>query len=126
MTPDALALAAVDLAVANDDAATLERIAAQLDAEDALARGRVRYGTPEWDTLPRWDPRRTDAVRVAAEAWRVHCSPGQVAIDMAQHLDDVEAEVRRRVQEASWDVSMSYPWDHLGPSHAEIQERRSA
>ena len=125
MTTDDLALAAVDVAVANNDPDALARIAARLDAEDALRLGRVRYGTPQWEALPAWDPRRTDAVRVAAEAWREHCSPGQVAIDLAAHLDEVEAELRRRVREASWDTAGARPWEP-SPSHAELEARRSA
>ncbi len=125
MISDDLALAAVDLAVRSGDADTLDRIAAQLDSHDALRLGRVRYGSPEWEALPRWDPRRIDAVRVAAEAWRDHCSPGQVAIDMAQHLSDIEDALRRRVREASWDVAGALPWE-ASPSYAELQARRSA
>ncbi len=124
-TTDALALAVVDLTCANGDQGTLDRIAAMLDAEDALRLGRVRYRSDEWEALPRWDPRRTDAVRVAAEAWAEHCSPGQVAIDMAQSLEDIEDELARRIKGASWDVSGAAPWA-WHPSNAEIQARRSA
>jgi hypothetical protein len=124
MITDALALAVVDLAVARGDTAALERIAEILDSEDAQAKGTVRHGTPGWAALPPWDPRRTHATRVAADCWADHCSPGQVAIEMAAQIQEAKDELARRVREGSWDVCAADPWNH-SPSHAELTQRRA-
>jgi hypothetical protein len=50
-----------------------------------------RYASAEFDALPSGDPRRHASVMIAAEAWRIYCSPERVADDMA-----VEVERDRR------------------------------
>lgn len=85
-----------------------------------------RYGSDEWDTLPEQDPRRAAAVALAAECWRDHLSPGQVAIELNDAMVAAEIELRRRVRECSWDVSAAIDWDALAsrPTFAELQHRR--
>lgn len=86
------------------------------------------YGSPEWDALPDQDPRRAAAVMIAAEAWRDHCSPAQVALDLLAEMARVDEEVARRVKEASWDVcGDGARWEALAasPTHAELQQRRA-
>jgi len=96
----------------------LLHVAVRLAGDDAemLARIEAIVDGPPADPLHR--------LRVEAACWRDHCSPGQVALEMAEQMDEVERLVIQRVREASWDVSGAYPWAHLGPSHAELQERR--
>lgn len=85
-----------------------------------------RYGSTEWDELDEQDPRRAAAVITAAEAWRRHCSPEQVAEDLRQQLVDEEEAVWRRIRELSWDLSASGDWEAIArrPTYAELCDRR--
>lgn len=85
-----------------------------------------RYGSDEWNALPDQDPRRAAAVIVAAEAWRDHCSPAQVALDLLGDLVEADRELMRRVREASWDVVGTRNWLAVAqsPTYAELQQRR--
>ena len=85
-----------------------------------------RYGSGEWDDLPDQDPSRAAAVIIAAEAWRDHLSPGQVAMDVLSDIIAAELELQRRVREASWDVCGALDWSALAasPTYAQLQERR--
>lgn len=73
-----------------------------------------RYGTAEWDALPEQDPRRAAPIMRAAEAWRRHCSPAQVAADLLAEMVGRDDDLNRRLRETSWDVHAAlYPqaWD---------------
>jgi hypothetical protein len=85
------------------------------------------YGTDDWDGLADQDPRRAASVVIAAECWRDHCSPAQVALDLITAIEEQEAEIRRRIREASWDVADARDWaaQAASPSYAELQRRRS-
>jgi len=87
-----------------------------------------RYGSTEWDDLPDQDPCRAAAVMIAAEAWREHCSPAQVALDLCRQLAEENAAVWRRMRETSWDVSAADDWAAASrrPTYAELQERRAS
>jgi hypothetical protein len=82
-----------------------------------------RYGSAEWDALPDQDPRRAAAVLRGAEAWRRHCSPWQVAQDLADEMAATDLEIARRVKESSWDISRD--WSVSGETHAELARRRT-
>ncbi len=98
-----------------------------------------RYGSPAWDALPDQDPRRAASITVAAEAWRRHCSPEQVAADLLAEMAHSDLDMARRIRETAWDVHAAlHPamWDINGPipgeprqpspSYAELAQRRAA
>jgi hypothetical protein len=107
---------------------TLTPLASKLLARIADTRTIPSYGSPEWDALPDQDPRRAAAVIVAAECWRDHCSPAQVALDLLEDLYRTDAEVRRRVRDSSWDVWTTRDWpcypSRKAPNRATVQARR--
>jgi hypothetical protein len=63
-------------------------------------------------------------VVIAAECWRDHCSPEQVAIDLLDEMQRVEDEIAHRIREASWDVSSVVIPARV--PFAELQRRREA
>ena len=82
------------------------------------------YGGVEWLALHPMNPRRAAAVATAAEAWRNHCSPKQIALDH----DAAAREFIARLRAASNDVSAAANWTAIAsePTHAELVRRRSA
>jgi len=87
--------------------------------------GDPRYGGWAWSVLPDQDPRRAAGVIIAAECWRSHCSPAQLAEDLRRQLAEENAAVVRRVRETSWDVQAARSWEP-SPSYAELQRRRAS
>lgn len=85
------------------------------------------YGSPEFDACDDVTIRAASVVRAAA-AWRLHCSPEQVADDLLEQMAEQEREIQRRVREASWDVAGAADWVALAarPSFAELQRRRAS
>jgi hypothetical protein len=86
------------------------------------------YGTATWAALDDRDPRRWAAVLVAAEAWRIHRAPEQIALDMRRALNEIDNLVIARLKGASLDVAEAADWTAIAgnPSHAELRRRRSA
>jgi hypothetical protein len=86
------------------------------------------FGSPAWLALPPSDRRRTAAVVRNAEAYRRFCSREQVERDLLEELQREDASVRRRVREASWQVSAALDWANVvqQPTHAELEARRRA
>jgi hypothetical protein len=81
-----------------------------------------RYASEAWAALPDQDARRAASIMVAASAWVQHCSPWQVAQDLAAEMRERDLELARRVREASWDISRD--WSFTGETHAELVRRR--
>jgi hypothetical protein len=91
-------------------------------------QGCPRYGTDEWHALPDQDPRRAAAVMRAAEAWRRHCSPWQVAQDMRDSLAEIRDVIAYTFVQTSHDVAEAEAadWDAIfdRPTFAELCDRR--
>jgi Protein of unknown function (DUF2742) len=85
-----------------------------------------RYGSPEWNALPDQDPRRAAAILRSAEAWRRHCSPAQVAQDLADEMAAQAYIADRLLVETSHDVAQAADWPAIfaRPTHAELVARR--
>jgi hypothetical protein len=85
-----------------------------------------RYASPAWEDLPDGDPRRAAAVLIAAEAWANHCSPWQVAQDLADELAAQQYIASRELVEAGHDVYNAAPWPAIfaRPTFAELCDRR--
>ncbi len=82
----------------------------------------VRYGTEEWHDLAPNDPRRLAALVLAAECWREHCDPVNIALELLDELREGRREQRR----TSWDVCGAADWAAVAsrPTVAELQRRR--
>jgi hypothetical protein len=81
------------------------------------------YGGDEWSEAP--EPVRLASAVRAAEAWRESCDPHRLAVDV-----EAELEAHRRADERDYDG-----WRAIArrvralanePTHAELQQRRSA
>ncbi|HEY9475808.1 MAG TPA: hypothetical protein VIS06_18395 [Mycobacteriales bacterium] len=99
-----------------------------LGAEGNPGHGQVPlFRSPEWYALDNTDPRKSLAVFRAAEAWHRYWTPGNVARRLAEELARVDAEVRRRVRESSWDVNAAADWQALAqqPTYAALAELRA-
>lgn len=85
------------------------------------------YGSPEFDASDDVVVRAASVIRAAA-AWRDHCSPAQVALDLLEELERQERELARRVREGSWDVAGQRDWVAAAgsPSFVELQQRRAS
>lgn len=118
----------------------IERVAvraAQTDTPQAVAclvgkwlgnldpdRRAPKYGSADWLALPHTSRLRLAAILRAAESWRRHISPEQVASDLIEEMARVDDELRRRVREASWAISQAKDWGSLGPTYAELRALR--
>ncbi len=110
-------------AIVPDDCAERTHRWAQRILEDARAAGElVRYGTAEWHALDPHDPRRLAGLVLAAECWREHCDPVNIALELLDELREGRREQRR----TSWDVCGAADWAAVAsrPTVAELQRRR--
>ncbi len=81
-----------------------------------------RYGIEQWHDLEPTDPRRLAALVLAAECWREHCDPVNIALELLDELREGRREQRR----TSWDVCGAADWAAVAsrPTVAELQRRR--
>lgn len=98
---------------------------AQLVLREAREAGvPVRYGERAWLGLHPQDPRRLAALVLAAECWREHCDPVNIALEV---LDDL-VHRRGELLQASHDVAAAADWRAVAerPTAAELRRRREA
>ncbi len=82
----------------------------------------VVYGSPAWHALDHGDPRWFAAIVRAAESWREHVDPINVALDVLDELARDRAELRQ----VSIDISAARDWRLVAerPTFQELQRRR--
>lgn len=82
-------------------------------------------GSPTWRALPDTDPRKLAAVVAAALAWLRESTPEAIAGRLAAELDAIDRDRIERDKAVSADLSAANDWGACGPTHAELQRRRT-
>ena|GEM_PF-4644271 len=85
-----------------------------------------RYGGAEWETLASSDPRFVASVAAAAERWRKHCSPEQIAWEMSLELLAARQVEDRRQTEDFAELAAGVRALAAVPTQAELTRRRVA
>ncbi len=111
--------------IASDPYGESTRRWARLVIREAREAGTpVRYGERAWLELHPEDPRRLAAIVLAAECWREHCDPVNIALELLDELGEYRAQLRQ----TSLDVAAVADWAAVAnrPTIAELRRRREA
>jgi hypothetical protein len=105
------------------------RVAAQLaTCRRLLALFPPAYGSPAWSALPDDHPHKARAVVEAAEAWRHHRRPEQIAQRLHDELNAIDHEASTRLKQLALDIYQAGAgrWHRIttGPTATEMHQRR--